>query len=94
MGDGLTAFFYRDHRHFLALDSVAAERRVDHACGSVGRAPDQGEIFPRQRQFAAVVGKETRQAVMRLVGLGDHQQSRRILVQPMHDARPLHPADP
>ncbi len=30
---------------------------------------------------------------MRLVGLGDHQKSRGVLVEPMHDAGPLDAAD-
>ena len=60
---------------------------------AVGNAPDEGEIFARQRQLAAVIGEEAREAVMRGVGLGDDQQAGRVLVDAMHDAGLLHPAD-
>ncbi len=40
-----------------------------------------------------MIGEEPRQAVMRGVGLGDDQQPARILVDAMHDAGLLHPAD-
>ena len=72
---------------------VPAERRV-HDPGAAGkRIPHQRDIFAHQRARAAVVGEQVRQPPMRRVGLGDHQQPRRVLVQPMHDPRPLDPAD-
>ena len=31
---------------------------------------------------------------MRQIGLGDHEEAGRVLVEPVHDPGPLHPADP
>ena len=61
--------------------------------GAVGHAPDEGEIGALQRAGAAVIGELRREALMGAVVLGDHQEAGRVLVEPMHDARPLHAAD-
>ena len=58
MGDRLAPALLRNHRHFLALDVVAAERRVDDARLPVRRAPDQRQIFAGQRQLAAMIGEK------------------------------------
>ena len=94
MGDGEAALaFVAHHRLFLAVARVAADGRVNDANGPLGRAPDQREIIAHQMHLAAVVGEQGRQALMGRVGLGDDEQARRILVEPVHDARPTHAAD-
>ena len=54
---------------------VAAERGVDRAGHVEERTPDERQIFALQRTGAAVVGEGVGEAFMRLVGLGDHQQT-------------------
>ena len=57
--------------------------------GGAGWPADDGEIAP----FYVVGGEQLGQPLMRLVGLGDHQQSRGIAVDAVDDAGPLHPAN-
>ena len=45
------------------------------------------------RAGAAVIGELRGQRLMRLVVLGDHHQAGRVLVEPVHDARPADAAD-
>jgi hypothetical protein len=40
-----------------------------------------------------VGGELLRQAAMGGIGLGDHQQPARVLVEAVHDPRPAHAAD-
>ena len=58
-----------------------------------GRAPDQGKVGALQGAGAAVVGELRGEALMGEVVLGDDEEPGRVLVEPMHDARPLHAAD-
>ena len=57
--------------------------------GRVRRAADHREIAPLE----VVRGELRRQPLVRRVGLGDDQQPRGVLVDPVHDARPEPPAD-
>ncbi len=59
----------------------------------VRHAPDEGEIAALQRAGAAVIGELRGQPPVRAVGLGDDHQAGGVLVEPVHDARPLHAAD-
>ncbi len=72
----------------------AAERRVDRAPGALRRPPDQRRIGALQAAAAPMVGKGAREGAMRGVGLRRDDQPARILVEPVHDARPPHAADP
>ncbi len=40
-----------------------------------------------------MIGELRGQRLMRRIILGDHQQAARILVEPVHDAGPPHPAN-
>ena len=40
-----------------------------------------------------MIGELRRQRLMRAIILGDHQEAARVLVEPVHDARPPHAAD-
>ena len=55
--------------------------------------PDEGLVIPFERTLPPVIGKLLGQAPMRLVGLGDHHEARGVLVEAMHDAWALHPAN-
>ena len=72
---------------------MPVDRRVDGALGAARRAPGEGEIFAHERAFAAVIGELRAQPLMRAVVLGDDQKAGGVLVEPVHDARPLHAAD-
>jgi hypothetical protein len=87
MGDGSLAAL--NDRHLLAIGRATAKRRIDRALG--GAEPSSGD-----RPVASidrVLGELRGEAGMRPVRLGGHHQPRRILVDPMDDARPLHPAN-
>ncbi len=58
MGDGFAAARFGHHRHFFALDRMAAKRGVHHAGLPIRRAPDQRQIFAGERQAAAVIGEK------------------------------------
>ena len=58
-----------------------------------GTPQTSAEIGALERAGAAVVGELRRQAAMRAVVLGHDQQPARVLVEPVHDARPPHAAD-
>ena len=62
-------------------------------CGRAG-APQTRARYPRS-SGPSRLGRRTApdSAPVRLVGLGDDQQAGRVLVEPVHDARPLHAAD-
>ncbi len=91
VGDRVAAAFA--HRHLVPGMRMAVDRRVDGAAGAVRHPPDKGEIATSHLAGPAVVGELRRQRLMRRVVLGDDEQARGVLVQPVHDARPLHPAN-
>ena len=93
MRDRLATSRCRSHRHLLAMDRMSADRRVHHAMGAIGNAPDEGLIFPNEMQLTAVIFEQARQPFMRGVRLGDDEQTRRILVETMHDAGLFDAAD-
>jgi hypothetical protein len=72
---------------------MPVDRRVDRAALAVGHAPDEGHVAALHRPGAAVVGELRGQRLMRVVVLGDHHQPGRVLVEPVHDARPADAAD-
>ena len=94
MRDGLASAVRCHHGHALAVGGVATERRVDGTEQSFWLPPNEGAIATRERQGPAMVGEERGKAAMRRVGLGHDEQARRILVEPVDDARPFDPADP
>ena len=57
-------------------------------------APDKGVVFAVEHPVAAVIGELRGEAVVRRVVLGDDQEPGRVLVEPVHDARPPDAADP
>ncbi len=59
----------------------------------VRRAPREGEIGPLQRPGAPMIGELGGQPAVRTVGFRYHHHAGRILVEPVHDSRPFHPAD-
>ena len=76
-------------RDLLAVCGGAGERGVDCPGGRNRQARDDRQIAPLD-----AVRRELRgQPFMGDVGLGDDQQPGRILVDPVHDPRPRHPAD-
>src|SRR5262249_22560841 len=88
LSNGLTATRLAD-RHALAVDRVAADRRLDRAALGRRRAPhhrlvDAGEI---------VCGKHLRQRLVRTIVLGNYHYARRVLVEAMHDAWPADATD-
>src|SRR5580704_14703946 len=93
MGRGVPTALPAHDRHFLPMARITADRGCDLSCTRIEGPPSKRQIFALQGAGAAVVGKEFGQAPMRRVGLGDDQKSRRVLVQPVHNPRPLDPAD-
>ena len=60
--------------------------------GRAGRAPDEGEIAALDAAFG-LVGELGAERAVGGVGLGHHHQAGGVLVEPVHDARPLDAAD-
>ena len=58
MGHGVAAALIVHDRHPLAASGIAPDRGLDLAGGDVKSAPDEGQIFPRKRPCAAVVGEK------------------------------------
>lgn len=72
---------------------MAGERCCDRAGRALRYAPYESEIIAGQGHAAAVIGKDRREPPVRRIALGNDEQARCILVEPMDDARPLDPAD-
>src|ERR1700722_914824 len=92
-GRGVPTALLSEDRHFLPMARIAADGCCDLSCGHVEAPPNQGQIFARERAAAAMVCEEFGQAPMRCVSLSDDQKTRCVLVQAVHDSRPLDPAD-
>ena len=80
------------HGALVAGVRMAVERGVDGAFRPVGRAPDEGEIAALERP-SVLVGELLAERTMGAVGFGHHHQAGGVLVEPVHDARPLDAAD-
>ena len=78
------------HRHLLAVVRRAADPPGDDARRRVRSAADQGCVAT----LDVVGGEARREPPVRPVGLGRDHDAGGVLVQPVHDPRPLHPADP
>src|ERR1700722_8700637 len=94
MGRGVPTALRAHDGHFLPITRISAHRRCDLSCAHFEAAPNERPIFSLERAGAAMVGEEFGQAPMGGVCLRDHKESRRILVEPVHDSGPLDPADP
>ena len=78
---------------FHAVRAAAPEARIDGAGGPRQPSPNEGKIAAVEAAVATVALELLRQSLMRRIGLGDHEQARRVLVQPMDNSRPLDAAD-
>ena len=78
---------------FSRLCTPRASAASTVPCCRSGTAPHDRQIGALQRSGPAVIGELVRQALMRAVVLGHDEQAGGVLVEPMHDARPLHAAD-
>ena len=87
MRHGFLALAY--YRHALALATVPTNRRINAAGQRLRQTPDQSPVAPRNLVLRKLCGKR-RQCRL---GLRHHQQPRGILIQAVHDAGPLYPAD-
>jgi hypothetical protein len=91
VGDGRPAT--GTDRHFVTGLRVAVDGLVDCSFRARRHAPDECEVGALQRPGAAVIRKLGRELAMGAVGLCHHQQSARVLVEPVHDPRAAHAAD-
>ena len=91
VGDGCAAV--RARRHLLPRMGMASNRLVDGAAWTFRYPPDESEIAAAQGPCAAVVGELPRERAMGPIRLGNDKQPAGILVQPVHDARPLFASD-
>ena len=57
------------------------------------RAPDDRQVAALEPAVGAVGGELLGEPLVRAIGLGHHQQAGGVLVEAMHDARPLDAAD-
>jgi len=78
------------HRHAMAMHRMARDGAVDHPGQQRRHAGDEREVFLAQMPAGELLG----QAAVGGVGLGDQQHAGRVLVEPVHDARSFHAADP
>src|ERR1035437_8333801 len=90
MGYRLAAAFA--HSAFVARLRMTVERSVDGAFRAGGRAPDQGEIAALDAAVG-LVGELGAERAMGGVGLSNDHEAGGVLVEPVHDAGPLHAAD-
>src|SRR5689334_7939361 len=88
MGHGLAAALA--HGHLLAGLRMPVDRRIDRAAMTVRDAPGEGEIAAPHLAGPAMIGELRRERGMGAVILGDDHQPGRVLVEPVHDAGPLH----
>ena len=91
MRHGLPAKFA--DRHLLPRMRMAVDRRIHGAALAVRKPPGKRPIAAPHRAGAAVVGELRGQRLVGAVVLGRHHQPGGVLVEPVHDARPLYPAD-
>jgi hypothetical protein len=71
------------------MDGMTSDSLIDYADGLTQLSGHEGEI----NLFDRAGGKLLRQAAMGFVVLGHDETTARILVEPVHDAGPLFPAD-
>ncbi len=76
-------------RFYLLLLAVVVRVLPDHRATLAEAHAHRGEAVAHLR----VVGELRRQRLVRGVGLGHHHQPGGVLVEPVHDARPLDAAD-
>jgi hypothetical protein len=89
----MAAAFAPCHRYLRPVRLAASKARVDHAARPQRLAPHERQIGAVHPPVSAVSGELLAQAAMRRVILGDDEQSRRSLVEAVHDAGALDPAD-
>ena len=91
MGYGLPA--RRPHRHFLPIGRGAAEGGGNYPFAAGRLSPNHCLIRTLQPAVLPVGGKKIAQSLVRLVGLGDDEKTRGILVEAVDDARPADTAN-
>src|ERR1700676_3188671 len=79
----------RAGRHLLAIDGIAANRRVNPAPG-LHDAPDERDVF----LFDLAIAKLPRELRVRAVVLGDNHQTGGAAIEPVYDTGTLLAADP
>ena len=89
----LAALALRYHRLAYALCLVPPNRSINDAGVSWRRAPNERHIGTLQYAIAAVVGELLGQRSVRQIVLGNNHYAACILVEPVHDARPLYASD-
>src|SRR5262249_36056833 len=67
---------------------MAPDRGLDRALRAVRYPPDQGKVSAFERSFG-LLRELLRERSVRLVGLGDDHEAGRVLVETVHNARPL-----
>ena len=93
MGDRLTGVGAPGDGHFLPVGGAPVDCRRDASGAALGHTPDEGEVAPLQPPVPPMGGELFRQAVVRAVILGHDQKPAGILVDPVHDAGALYPAN-
>ena len=78
-----------DHGHLLALDRMPPDGRLDHPSLLRKITASQGQVDLGHR----AAGKLPREVLVGGVVFRDEQAPARILVEPVHDARPVLAAD-
>ena len=78
------------HRHLVPVLFIAPDRFPDRAADQRRRARHEREILLLQRPLRKLL----RESAMRLVRLRHENDTRRLAIEPVHDPRPLHAADP
>jgi uncharacterized protein DUF6476 len=82
------------HRHLLPVCRSSADRRIDKSAAPRRLSPDDRLVKPFEPAVTAMSGKQLGQALMGVVRLGDDEQSRGVLVEPMDDAGATNAAYP
>lgn len=93
VGDGLLCRSRMGYRHFLPVAVGAGNASGDHARAALRCTPDDGEVSAGQPAVAAVAGKLFRQAVVRLIVLGNDKQAAGVHVEAVDDAGSLDAAN-
>src|SRR3954470_17187199 len=82
MGHGPSPAMALDDGDLLAIGRRPSKRGIDGSLACLGQAADDGQITAVDRMSRKLLGEP----FVRDIGLGDHQQPGRALVDPMHDA--------
>src|SRR5262249_25975481 len=87
VGNGVPAQSLAGDHDLSAVGAAAGERRCDRCALAFRHAPDKRQVAALELAIRTVCGELTGEPGIRRIGLGHDEQSGRVFVETMHDAR-------